>query len=121
MMLSSYASLAILALGLLINYIFQTFTYPIESILSAIVGFMVLYSINYIYKFFAHKSGIGDGDFIFFASLSCIAGYFTIPLLLCLGSAITIFIGMIQGDLSKELPFGTGLGIAFIILMPFLV
>jgi len=121
MMLSSHASLAILVLGLLMNLIFQTFNHPIESVLSASIGFLLLYSINYIYRSFAHKSGMGDGDYIFFASISCVAGYFTIPLILCLGSAITIFIGMIHGNLSKEMPFGTGLGIAFIILVPFLI
>ena len=113
------ATIYILIAAIFLNSVFNTFQTVINSFISLVVGFLILFCINKIFYFFRKKNGIGEGDMYLFSALLCLLGIKAAPMLMFLAAGITILIGFLQDKLKSQMPFGVGLGIAgaFIILI----
>ena len=75
------------------------------------VGFLSLWLVNAVYKFFTKKDGIGGGDFILFSGIGTLIGPFYLPLILLFGSlsSLIIYIMLRKKSISDEIPLGSGL------------
>lgn len=99
-----------------------------ESILGAIFGYLFLYSINAIFKYFRGIEGIGEGDFellFFVGSFTGIIGcWFSVTLGSILGSLYGIIIIFLKQQNNKidnanliKIPFGPFLAIGAIVFV----
>ena len=111
------ATIYIFISAILLNSVFQTFQNLSNSFIGLVVGFLILFGINKIFYFFRKKNGIGGGDMYLFSALLCMLGIKAAPMLMFLAAGITILIGFIQDKLNSEMPFGTGLGIAGVLVL----
>jgi len=119
LLLSTNISTLIIILGLALALIGNEITIT-DSFLGICLGYSSLWLLNFIFKSIKSKDGIGDGDFIFLASLCSVLGYKLIGPIVLGGSIISLLIyitGFKEGTL---LPFGTGMGLATLFLILFL-
>ena len=111
-----YLNLTLIPLGILINYLFNTFTTLYLSIGGMIIGYSLLWLVNAIYKAVRSKNGIGGGDFILLAGLGSVFGIMALGPIIFLGSSISIIIYLLTNKSpNEEIPFGSGLIIGAII------
>ena len=87
------------------------------SVLGLIVGFLILFSINIIFKKLRRKDGFGDGDKYLLASIGAWVGAYKVVALLFLASWIGLLFAIPlmlkkRADLSSALPFGVYLTLA---------
>jgi len=87
------------------------------SILGLLVGFLILFSINIIFKKLRRKDGFGDGDKYLLASIGVWVGAYKVVALLFLASWIGLLFAIPlmlkkRADLSSALPFGVYLTLA---------
>jgi len=109
-------TLPVLWLGLFLS-LFNIFTDPTSSIIGAIAGYLVLWSIYQLFKLLTGKEGMGYGDFKLLALFGAWLGWQYLPLIILLSSlagaiigvALIIFLGR---DKSIPIPFGPYLAIA---------
>ena len=103
-------TLPFLWLGLLVN-LYGTFTDVNSSLLGAMAGYCILWTVYKVFKLLTGKEGMGYGDFKLLAMLGAWLGWQMLPLII-LSSSITgaiIGIGLIVfklHDRSKPIPFG---------------
>lgn len=124
LMLPDELTLSLLWIGLLVN----TSTTISGGLVNAVVGAAIAYSslwlLYWVFKYITKREGLGYGDFKFSAAILAWIGYQgLIPLYLIssiLGIIYYIVIrlsGRAQNTSSKEIPFGTFLGIAGLFLL----
>ena len=109
-------TLPILWLGLLIS-LFNIFVDPTNSIIGAIAGYMILWTIFQAFKLLTGKEGMGYGDFKLLALFGAWFGWELLPLLIILSSASGAIIGITMIAFNKQkrntqIPFGPYLAIA---------
>lgn len=109
-------TLPILWLGLLIS-LFNIFIDPTNSIIGAIAGYMILWTIFQSFKLLTGKEGMGFGDFKLLALFGAWLGWELLPLLIILSSASGAIIGITMIAFNKQkrntqIPFGPYLAIA---------
>jgi len=109
-------TLSVLWLGLLLS-LFHIFTDPVSSIIGAIAGYMVLWTIFQLFKLLTGKEGMGYGDFKLLALFGAWLGWQYLPLIILLSSLVGAIIGvsliLILGrDKNIPIPFGPYLAIA---------
>lgn len=109
-------TLPILWLGLLIS-LFNIFIDPANSIIGAIAGYMILWTIFQAFKLLTGKEGMGFGDFKLLALFGAWLGWELLPLLIILSSASGAIIGITMIAFNKQkrntqIPFGPYLAIA---------
>jgi leader peptidase (prepilin peptidase)/N-methyltransferase len=107
-LLPDHMTLPLIAAGLLVNtqLLFVT---PTQSIVGAVVGFLILWVINAIAKAVMKRDGIGGGDFKLLAALGAWLGPLMLPLILLMSSLIGSVIGLILLRIYKESrPFAFG-------------
>lgn len=109
-------TLPILWLGLLIS-LFNIFIDPTNSIIGAIAGYMILWTIFQAFKLLTGKEGMGFGDFKLLALFGAWLGWELLPLLIILSSASGAIIGITMIAFNKQkrntqIPFGPYLAIA---------
>ena len=114
--LPDYITLPMLWLGLLLNTT-TLFATPAESILGAVIGYLVLWLVYHGYKKVTGKEGMGYGDFKLLAMLGAWLGVGSLPLIILISSISGTIIGLILiglGTFSKNapIPFGPFLAIA---------
>jgi len=108
--------LPFLWMGLVCN-LFGLYT-PIESsVIGAIAGYLSLWSVYKIFKFFTGKEGMGYGDFKLLAMLGAWQGWQVLPLIILISSLIGAVVGIIliiknKQDKNVPIPFGPFLAIA---------
>ncbi len=73
MLISRYVTLFLVPIAFILSWFFLLPITCTESILGALAGYLFLYIINAIFRYFTHKEGIGEGDF----DLLCFIGAFT--------------------------------------------
>lgn len=100
----------ILWLGLLVNTQ-HLFTSLEDAVLGAVIGYLSLWSIFWVYKLITGKEGMGYGDFKLMALLGAWMGWQFIPLIVLLSSLTGTVIGGTALLLSKQgsdkaIPFG---------------
>jgi len=106
----------LLWLGIIIN-LSALFTSIESSIIGAITGYLILWSIYQLFKLVTGKEGMGYGDFKLLAVLGAWMGWEMLPLIIVLSSVVGAVIGIAmiafkKHDKSVPIPFGPYLAIA---------
>ncbi len=115
-------TIPILWLGLVINY-FGLITTLESAVLGAIAGYMILWTVYWLFKLLTGKEGMGHGDFKLLAALGAWMGWQALPQIILLSSVIGAIIGItliiIKGrDKNIPIPFGPYLaGAGFVALL----
>ncbi len=114
-------TLPLVWLGLLFN-LHNGFVSLPDAVIGAIVGYLSLWSVYWIFKLVTGKEGMGYGDFKLLAALGAWLGWQMIPIIILLSSVTgaTLGITMIllaRHGMVKPMPFGPYLGIAGFIAM----
>lgn len=113
-LLPDQITLPLLWLGLIVN-VSGGFTDPTSAVIGAIAGYLLLWSIYWVFKLITHKEGMGYGDFKLLAAMGAWFGWQTLPILVLLSSVVGIALGgaFLLARRSREaIPFGPYLAIA---------
>ena len=110
MLLPDDITLPLLWLGLLLNA-FGTFTDLHSAVIGAVIGYLALWSVYWLFKLTTGKEGMGYGDFKLLAALGAWFGWQMLPLILVLSSLVGAVIGISLIVLLKHgrnipIPFG---------------
>ena len=108
--------LPLLWLGLILNS-FGMFVSLTDAFWGAVIGYMGLWSIFWLFKAVTGKDGMGYGDFKLLALLGAWGGWQILPLTILLSSLVGAVLGVIilrvqRNSLSKPIPFGPYLALA---------
>jgi len=109
-------TLPLLWLGLLLS-LFGIFTDTHTSIIGAIAGYMILWSVYQLFKLLTGKEGMGYGDFKLLAVFGAWLGWQTLPMIIILSSLVGAVIGIgmiifVKRDHAIPIPFGPYLAAA---------
>jgi leader peptidase (prepilin peptidase)/N-methyltransferase len=109
-------TLPLLWLGLLFN-IGGTYTSLQDAVLGAMAGYLLLWSVYWLFKLVTGKEGMGYGDFKLLAALGAWLGWQALPLIVLLSSLVGAVIGIGLIFLRRQgretpMPFGPYLAIA---------
>jgi len=112
--------LPLLWLGLILSLTGLTVT-PADAIIGAAAGYLILWSIFWVFKLLTGKEGMGYGDFKLLAALGAWLGWQMLPLIVLLSSLLGAIIGsillVIRRKGSQPIPFGPYLAIAGLIAL----
>ncbi|MFB2537898.1 MULTISPECIES: prepilin peptidase [unclassified Acinetobacter] len=99
----------LLGLGLAVNS-FGFFTTPVIAIWGALIGFLSLWSVNFIFKMIRGYDGMGGGDFKLLAALGAWVGVMQLPMIILLSALVGSIIGIILKVVNqgKSMPFAFG-------------
>lgn len=86
-------TLPLLWLGIIFN-LFNTFTTLSNSIIGAIAGYLVLWSVYWLFKLVTGKEGMGYGDFKLLAAIGAWLGWSLLPLVIMLSSVVGAVVGI---------------------------
>ncbi len=108
--------LPLLWLGLVLNSADLLATLP-DALWGAVIGYMSLWSVFWLFKLATGKDGMGHGDFKLLALLGAWGGWQILPMTLLMASLMGVFAGLILLRLRKvqtstPMPFGPCLAIA---------
>ena len=111
----------LLWLGILVN-MFNTFVDLESSIIGAMAGYLVLWSVYHTFRILTGKEGMGYGDFKLLATLGAWMGWKMLPLIIVLSSFVGAAIGIAmiifsRHDKNIPIPFGPYLAIAGLIAL----
>ncbi len=114
-------TLPLLWLGLLFN-LDQTYTPLPHAVIGAMAGYLVLWSIFWLFKLATGKEGMGYGDFKLLAALGAWLGWQMLPAIILLSSVVgaVIGIGLIlfaRHGRNVPIPFGPYLAAAGLIAL----
>ncbi len=109
-------TLPLLWFGLAFN-LFGTFTNLPSAVIGAMVGYLSLWSVYWLFKLATGKEGMGYGDFKLLAALGAWLGWKMIPVIIVLSSVVGAILGILlivlQGrDKQVPMPFGPFLAAA---------
>jgi len=109
-------TLPLLWLGLLVN-LFTIHTSINNAVIGAMIGYLSLWSIYWLFKLATGKEGMGYGDFKLLAALGAWLGWQALPVIILLSSVVGSVIGismiLFKGrDSQIPIPFGPYLAIA---------
>lgn len=104
-------TLPLLWLGLLVN-VFVGFTDLVSAVIGAVAGYLVLWSIYWVFKLLTHREGMGYGDFKLLAALGAWFGWQTLPVIALIASVVGIVLSVLAGRAREQIPFGPFLAIA---------
>ncbi len=86
-------TLPLLWLGLIFN-LFGTYTSLPTAVIGAMLGYLVLWSVYWLFKLVTGKEGMGYGDFKLLAALGAWFGWQMLPLIILLSSLVGAVIGI---------------------------
>ncbi|WP_341676345.1 A24 family peptidase [Niveibacterium sp. SC-1] len=103
-------TLPLLWLGLLFNLSGQFVTLS-EAVLGAIAGYLVLWSVYWLFKLTTGKEGMGYGDFKLLAAIGAWLGWTQLPFVILASSAIGAVVGILLIVFARHgrnvpIPFG---------------
>jgi leader peptidase (prepilin peptidase)/N-methyltransferase len=109
-------TLPLLWLGLLLS-LFTVFVDVETSIIGAIAGYMILWSVFQLFKLVTGKEGMGHGDFKLLAALGAWCGWELIPQIILLSSLVGAISGIAMmlfagHERRQPIPFGPYLAAA---------
>jgi leader peptidase (prepilin peptidase)/N-methyltransferase len=87
-------TLPLLWLGLIFN-LYGTFTNLSNAVVGAIAGYLVLWSVYWLFKLATGKEGMGYGDFKLLAAIGAWLGWSMLPLVIMLSSVVGAVVGII--------------------------
>lgn len=108
--------LPLLWMGLIVNS-FGLFTNLSDALWGAVAGYLILWSVYWLFKLITGKEGMGHGDFKLLAMLGAWGGWQILPLTILLSSLVGAILGLIMlrmrnVETSTPIPFGPYLAIA---------
>lgn len=108
--------LPLLWLGLILNSGDLLATLP-DALWGAVIGYVCLWSVFWVFKVITGKDGMGYGDFKLLALLGAWGGWQILPMTLLIASLLGVFAGLVLMRLRKSqasvpMPFGPCLAIA---------
>jgi len=122
LLISQWTTLALVPFGILFSFIDMSTIYPLNSILGAVIGYLIPWLIGSVFYRITKKEGIGQGDFDLMALVGAFTGVIGVWATLFIGSLLGSFIGGIYlyltgGSLRSnvKLPFGPFLALAAIL------
>lgn len=86
-------TLPLLWMGIIINS-FNTFATLQNSVAGAIAGYLVLWSVYWLFKLVTGKEGMGYGDFKLLAAIGAWLGWTMLPLVIMLSSVVGAIVGI---------------------------
>lgn len=97
-------------LGLLFN-IAANFTSLTQAVVGAVAGYLILWSIYWLFKLATGKDGMGYGDFKLLAAIGAWLGWELLPVTILLSSVVGTIVGigmivLIKHDRRVPIPFG---------------
>jgi leader peptidase (prepilin peptidase)/N-methyltransferase len=103
-------TLPLLWLGLLLN-INGTFTSLSNAVIGVVAGYLVLWSVYWLFKLVTGKEGMGYGDFKLLAAIGAWLGWTMLPLTILLSSLVGAVVGIALIVIAKQgrnipIPFG---------------
>jgi leader peptidase (prepilin peptidase)/N-methyltransferase len=103
-------TLPLIWLGLLFNAS-ATFTSLSNALYGAVVGYLVLWSVYWLFKLVTGKEGMGYGDFKLLAALGAWLGWQMLPLIIMLSSLVGAVVGItlivaLKHGRNIPIPFG---------------
>jgi leader peptidase (prepilin peptidase)/N-methyltransferase len=103
-------TLPLLWLGLLLN-LNGAFTSLPNAVVGAMAGYLVLWSVYWLFKIVTGKEGMGYGDFKLLAALGAWLGWSMLPLMILLSSLVGAVVGIALIVFTKQgrnipIPFG---------------
>lgn len=103
-------TLPLLWLGLLFN-LGGTFVSLSDAVIGAMGGYLVLWSVYWLFKLATGKEGMGFGDFKLLAALGAWLGWQMLPVVILLSSVVGAVIGiamitLVKHDRRVPIPFG---------------
>lgn len=116
MLLPDQLTLPLLWGGLLFN-LAGGFVPLADAVIGAMAGYLVLWSLYWVFKLLTGKEGMGYGDFKLLAALGAWLGWQALPIVLLLSSLVGAIIGISlillrNHHQNKPIPFGPYLAIA---------
>ena len=103
-------TLPLLWAGLLFN-LFGVFTALSSAVLGAVIGYLALWSVYWLFKLVTGKEGMGYGDFKLLAALGAWLGWQMLPLIILLSSLVGAVVGItlivaLKHGRNIPIPFG---------------
>lgn len=119
MVLPDNITLPLLWLGLALS-IFGLSISPEQAIIGAMIGYLSLWSVYWLFKLLTGKEGMGHGDFKLLAVFGAWLGWQHIPVIILLSSLVGAVLGILVLSLQKKgketpIPFGPYISIAGIV------
>jgi leader peptidase (prepilin peptidase)/N-methyltransferase len=107
--------------GLLFN-MHNTFSSLQPAVIGAVVGYLALWSVYWLFKLLTGKEGMGYGDFKLLAAIGAWLGWQLLPLVILLSSLVGALVGIVLIVLAKRgrnvpIPFGPYLAAAGLIAL----
>ena len=89
----------------------DSFTNLPSAVLGAVIGYLALWSVYWLFKFTTGKEGMGYGDFKLLAALGAWLGWQMLPLIILLSSLVGAVIGItlivaLKHGRNIPIPFG---------------
>lgn len=114
-------TLPLLWLGLLLN-LAATYTDLRSAVIGAVAGYLVLWSVYWIFRLATGKEGMGFGDFKLLAAIGAWVGWSALPVVILLSSVVGSVVGIslivfTRHEREVPIPFGPYLGTAGIIAL----
>ena len=115
-LLPDILTLPLLWAGLLYQLLFQPLMLS-SAVMGAIAGYLVLWSVYWLFKLLTGKEGMGYGDFKLLAALGAWLGWQALPLVLIISAGLGAIFGIALQITNKEkrgipMPFGPFLALA---------
>jgi leader peptidase (prepilin peptidase)/N-methyltransferase len=109
-------TLPLLWSGILISF-YDLFTNLNDSVIGAIAGYLILWSVYQLFKLLTKKEGMGFGDFKLLAALGAWLGYSYLPQIILVSSVVGSVIGITmivvgKNEQQQPIPFGPYLAVA---------
>lgn len=116
MLLPDAATMGLMAFGLL-GRALSSMEALADGIVGAVVGFVILFSVNFVFRHLRGRDGLGYGDTKLFAAAGAAAGAATLPLILAVAAALSLCaLALVRAFDSKrsieQMPFGPTLAAA---------
>ncbi|MEP4147324.1 MAG: A24 family peptidase [Halioglobus sp.] len=103
-------TLPLMWLGLLFN-LNGTYVSLVDAVIGAMAGYLILWSVYWLFRLMTGKEGMGYGDFKLLAALGAWMGWQMLPLIILLSSLVGAVVGiglMVLKNRGKEIPIPFG-------------
>ena len=109
-------TLPLLWSGILLSF-FNLFTDLSSSVIGAMAGYLVLWSVYHLFRLLTKKEGMGYGDFKLLAAMCAWTGFTYLPQMILVSSVVGSFAGismLLTGKAKQQqpIPFGPYLAVA---------
>lgn len=121
MLLPDQITLPLLWAGLILSISVLPIS-PVESILGSVFGYLILWSVFWVFKLVTGKEGMGYGDFKLLAVLGAWLGWKFLPFLILASSVIGALCGIVlllvkNKKANQAIPFGPFIALAGILAL----